>query len=133
VSQHRPEIDDTTRSFWQGLADGRLLGARCRACGEIADFPRGFCPSCWSDDVEDVELSGRATVYSYSVVHVNPVPPFADLVPYVAALVDLEEGPRLATRLVDIDPESVSIGMAVTARFEAVDEDEGVVLFGPPE
>jgi uncharacterized OB-fold protein len=132
MSQHRPEIDDATRAFWQALADGRLLGSRCRACGKIADFHRGFCPSCWSDDVEDVELSGRATLYSYSVVHANPMPPFADLVPYVAALVDLEEGPRLATRLVDLDPGQVAIGMALTARFEEVDAGEGAVLFGPP-
>lgn len=131
MSQHRPEIDDVTRPFWRGLAEGRLLGSRCRACGEIADHHRGFCPACWSDDVVDVELSGRATLYSYSVVHVNPVPPFADLVPYVAALVDLDEGPRLATRLVDVDPDDVAIGMRLTARFEAVDEGEGRVLFGP--
>ena len=131
MSQHRPEIDDVTRPYWRGLAEGRLLGSRCRACDEIAGYHRGFCPACWSDDVVDVELSGRATLYSYSVVHANPMPPFADLVPYVAALVDLDEGPRLATRLIDVDPEDVAIGMRLTARFEVVDEGEGVVLFGP--
>jgi uncharacterized OB-fold protein len=132
MNQHRPEIDDATRDFWAALAEGRLLGSHCGSCEAIANFHRGFCPSCWSEQVQDVELSGRATLYSYSVVHANPVPPFADLVPYVAALVDLDEGPRLATRLVDVDPAEIEIGMALTARFEMVDDEEGVVLFGPP-
>ena len=61
----------------------------------------------------------------------NPMPPFGDHVPYVTAVVELEEGPRLMTRLIDIDPESVSIGMRLSARFETVDEGEGLVLFGP--
>lgn len=132
MNQHRPEIDEATRSFWQAAADGRLLGSRCRACGLLAGYPRGFCPSCWSADVEDVELSGRATLYTYSVVHANPMPPFADLVPYAAALVDLEEGPRLATRLVDLEVDQIAIGMPLAARFEVVEPGEGVVLFGPP-
>jgi hypothetical protein len=131
VSQHRPEIDQVTAPFWRAAAEGRLLGSRCRACGDVAGHPRAFCPACWSDEVEDIELSGRATLYTYSVVRVNPMPPFADLVPYVAAIVELDEGPRLATRLVDIDPDHVTIGMPLTARFEPIDPNEGLILFGP--
>ena len=131
MNQHRPEIDAATRAVWQGLAEGRLLGSRCRACGEIASFHRGFCPACWSDDVHDVELSGRATLYTYSVVHMNPMPPFAELVPYVAAIVELDEGPRLATRLVDVDRDEIAIGRPLAARFETVEPGEGIVLFGP--
>lgn len=132
MSLDRPQIDGATAAFWAALAQGRLLGSTCRSCGEIANYPRGFCPSCWSEDVDDVELSGRATLYSFSIVHINPLPPFKDLVPYVAALVDLEEGPRLATRLVEVDPSDIAIGMALTARFEVVDDEQGIVLFGPP-
>ena len=131
MSQHRPEIDGSTQSFWKGAAEGRLIGSRCPACGQIATYPRGFCPACWSEVVEDVELSGRATLYTYSVVHVNAMPPFGELVPYVAAIVDLEEGPRMMTRIVDVDIAKVRIGMALKARFETIDPDEGVVLFGP--
>lgn len=132
MSQHRPEIDSSTESYWRALADGRLVANSCRSCGAVDAHPRGFCPACWSADVEEVELSGRAVLHSFSVVHANPVPPFAELVPYVAALVDLDEGPRIATRLVDVDPDTVEIGMALTARFERIDEGEGIVLFGPP-
>lgn len=131
MSQNRPEIDTTTSAFWKAAAEGRLLGSRCAECSAIAEYPRGFCPSCWSNRVEDVELSGKATLYTYSLVHMNPMPPFGDHVPYVAAVVELEEGPRLMTRLIDIDPESVAIGMRLSARFETVDEGEGLVLFGP--
>jgi hypothetical protein len=134
MSQHRPQIDSTTSTFWQAAAEGRLLGSRCRTCGDLAAHPRGFCPTCWSDEVEDVDLSGRATLYTYSVVRVNPMPSFADLVPYIAAIVDLEEGIRLATRLIDIDPDDptqLTIGMPLTARFEQVAPGEGIVLFGP--
>ena len=129
MSFHRPEIDLTTQGFWAAAADGRLVADRCRACGEIAPHPRGFCPSCWSEDVEEVELSGRAELYTYSVVHANPMPPFRDLVPYVTAIVTLAEGPRMLTRLVGIDPAEVEIGMSLVATFERVDDGEGLVLF----
>lgn len=129
MSFHRPEIDDTTSEFWAAAADGRLVADRCGDCGTLAPYPRGFCPACWSSDVAAEELSGRATLYTYSEVHVNPMPPFKDLTPYVAAIVDLEEGPRMVTRLVDVPISDVEIGMALRATFEWVDEDEGLVLF----
>lgn len=131
MSAHRPEIDSATEAYWAAAADGRLLVERCDDCGRSAPYPRGFCPSCWSGSVGPVEVSGRGTLYSYAVVHANPLPPFAELVPYVAAMVDLEEGPRVLTRLVGVDPAEVVIGMALQATFEKVDEDEGLVLFEP--
>jgi uncharacterized OB-fold protein len=131
VTAHLPQIDSATESFWRGLADGRLLGSRCNGCAAVADYHRGFCPACWSDDVADVVLSGRGTLYSFSEVHMNPMPPFGDQVPYIAALVDLEEGPRLATRLVDVEADDVESGMRLEARFEPVDDGVGTVLFAP--
>lgn len=129
MSFHRPDIDDTTRGYWAAAAEGRLVADRCADCGALAPYPRGFCPQCWSANVSLEELSGRATLYTYSEVHANPMPPFKDLVPYIAAIVDLEEGPRVVTRLVGLPIEEVEIGMALQARFERVDEGEGLVLF----
>lgn len=129
MSFNRPEIDDTTSDYWKAAADGRLVADRCGDCGALSPYPRGFCPACWSGSVSSEELSGRATLYTYSEVHVNPMPPFKDLVPYVAALVDLEEGPRVVTRLVDIAAEELEIGMPLRATFQRVDEEEGLVLF----
>lgn len=129
MSFHRPEIDDTTRGYWAAAADGRLVADRCADCGALAAYPRGFCPECWSADVAAEELSGRATLYTYSEVHANPMPPFNELTPYIAAIVDLEEGPRVVTRLVDLSIEEVEIGMPLQATFERIDEGEGLVLF----
>lgn len=126
-----PEIDQTTEGWWRAAAEGRLEAVRCADCGDITHYPRPFCPTCWSDDVEPVVLSGEGTLYTYSVVHVNPTPGFADLVPYVAALVDLREGPRVMSRLVDVDPDDVRIGMPLQATFERRAEDWGLVLFRP--
>ena len=126
-----PEIDPTTEGWWQAAADGRLEAMACAACGAITHYPRPFCPTCWSEDVHPVELSGEGTLYTYSVVRTNPTPGFADLVPYIAALVDLPEGPRLMTRLVDVDPDEVRIGMPLRATFERRGDDWGLVLFRP--
>ncbi len=129
MSFHRPEIDATTSEYWSAAADGRLIADRCGDCGALAPYPRGFCPACWSGNVASEELSGRATLYTYSEVHANPMPPFKDLTPYLAAIVELEEGPRVLTRLVDVPAAQVEIGMALRATFERVDDGEALVLF----
>ena len=128
-----PVIDPTTEGYWRAAAGGRLEATSCRSCGVISHYPRPFCPTCWSSDVRQEELSGGATLYAYSVVHANPVPPFADLVPYVAALVDLDEGPRMMTRLVGVEPAEVQIGMRLRATFEPRGDDWGLVLFRPAD
>lgn len=95
-----PEIDAFTRTYWEAAAGGRLLIRRCGACGRAHHYPREFCPRCWSEDVRWEEASGRASLYTWSVVHRNDLPPFGGRTPYVAAVVDLAEGPRMATELV---------------------------------
>jgi uncharacterized OB-fold protein len=123
-----PTIDEDTQAFWDATKDGRLLIRHCTACGAYHYYPRTFCPECWSDSVEWIEASGRATLYTHSTVYSNDLPPFNQQVPYVAAVVDLEEGPRMMTRIVDADGDDLSIGMALEATFETVDDDGDVVL-----
>lgn len=94
-------------------------------------YPRPFCPSCWSDDVELVEASGRATLYTYSTVYRNELPPFSDRVPYVAAVVELEEGPRLMTNIVGCDPAALSIGMALKVSFTELSPEVSAPVFAP--
>lgn len=127
----QPLIEDESAPFWDGLKDGKVLIKRCSACGAHHFYPRPFCPTCWSDEVEWVEASGRATVYSYSTVYVNDLPPFGPQVPYVAAVVDLEEGPRMMTRLVDCTKDDITIGMAVEALTTELDDDLKMVVFRP--
>ncbi|MFJ4722809.1 Zn-ribbon domain-containing OB-fold protein [Streptomyces luteogriseus] len=95
-----PEPDPFTRTYWDAAAQGRLLIRRCDACGRAHHYPREFCPHCWSEDVTWETASGRATLYTWSVVHRNDLPPFAERVPYVAAVVELAEGPRMMTEIV---------------------------------
>ncbi|MFM9452937.1 Zn-ribbon domain-containing OB-fold protein [Streptomyces europaeiscabiei] len=98
-----PEVDAFTRTYWDAAADGRLLLRRCGAadCGRAHHYPREFCPYCWSEDVRWEEASGRATLYTWSVVHRNDLPPFGERTPYVPAVVDLVEGPRMMTEVVE--------------------------------
>ncbi|MFJ6985130.1 MULTISPECIES: Zn-ribbon domain-containing OB-fold protein [unclassified Streptomyces] len=96
-----PEVDAFTRAYWEAAAEGRLLVRRCRACGRAHHYPREFCPYCWSEDVRWETASGRARLYTWSVVHRNDLAPFGERTPYVAAVVDLAEGPRMATELVE--------------------------------
>jgi uncharacterized OB-fold protein len=119
-----------TAAWWQLLRDGTLTVQICAACGEAQSYPRSACAACTSDRVELRPASGRATVYSFTVVWRAPEPSMP--VPYVLALVDLEEGPRLLTRLEDIAPAAVRIGMPVRlTRCEALSDAVALPFFGP--
>jgi uncharacterized protein len=126
-----PTIESDTRPFWDAVRDGRLVIRSCNACGHIHYYPRPFCPSCWSEDVAWIEASGRGTVYTYSTVHRNDLPPFHEQVPYVVAVVELEEGPRMMTRLIDTDGVDLEMGMAVEADFTALTDEVSIVVFRP--
>ena len=114
---HLPLVEAETRPFWDAAREGRLLIQHCDPCGEPYFYPRPFCPRCWSDRVRWVEASGRASLYTYSVVHWNDLPPFKARAPYVAAVVDLAEGPRMMTNLVDCDPAELTIGMPLEVAY----------------
>ncbi|MEV6670483.1 Zn-ribbon domain-containing OB-fold protein [Streptomyces sp. NPDC051162] len=119
-----PEVDAFTRPYWEAAARGRLLIRRCRApgCSRAHHHPREICPRCWSEDVVWEEATGRATLHTWSVVHVNDLPPFSGRLPYVAAVVDLAEGPRMTTEIVDCPEHRLRIGMDLRATFRAVPE-----------
>ncbi|MEV4503136.1 Zn-ribbon domain-containing OB-fold protein [Streptomyces klenkii] len=118
-----PEADAFTRPYWEAAGRGRLLIRRCRAagCGRAHHYPREFCPRCWSEDVVWETASGRAVLYTWSVVHVNDLPPFGGRLPYTAAVVDLAEGPRMMTEIVGCEEGELRIGMPLTASFRKLD------------
>lgn len=121
-----PIPDTLTAPYWKGAAEGRFLLPRCEDCGRHHFYPCPACPHCGSARITWAEASGRGTVYSYSVVHRAPSPAFAAEVPYVIAVVVTEEGPHLLSRIVNIEPEAVRIGLLVRVHFE--DIAEGVML-----
>lgn len=100
-------------------------------------LPRPFCPFCWSEDVAPVKASGTGTLYTYSTVYVNDLAPFKERVPYVAALVELTEGPRLMTTIEVADFDDLRVGMPVTAVFRPVDDTDPdspyLTVFRPSE
>ena len=113
-----PEPDGETQPFWDGIAAGVFRIQRCRECEEHVFYPRTVCPFCMSAvALEWVDASGRAEVHSYTVVHRAP-PGFAEDAPYVVALVELEEGPRLMTRLLGVEPHDAAVGMPVEVAIE---------------
>ncbi|MFF7182014.1 OB-fold domain-containing protein [Streptomyces sp. NPDC008121] len=114
-----PDVDAFTRPYWDAAAAGRLLLRRCGACGRAHHYPREFCPHCWSEDGGWETASGRATLYTWSVVHRNDLPPFGARVPYVAAVVDLAEGPRMMTEVVDVPETDLRVGMELEVGFRA--------------
>ena len=115
-----PRPNEDTKHFWDATAEGRLILQRCSACDAVIWYPRSICPKCASFDLEWFEASGVGHVYSYSVVH-RSVGGWKDATPYVVAYVELEEGPRIMTNIVDVDPAAV----AIDARVRVVWHDTG--------
>lgn len=127
-----PVPEPEAAEFWAAAREGRVLVQRCTTCGQAQLYPRDRC-LVDRGEVAWEEASGRGSVYSFTVIRQNYARPFRDWMPYVVALVDLEEGPRLMTNIVGCDPEDVHIGMAVRARGEAVSEEAGILLFEPAD
>jgi len=119
-----PQIDASTQEFWDAARRGVLRIKHCNACGANHYYPRPFCPKCWSTNVDWLDAAGTGTLYTYSVVHSNDLPAFRDRVPYVVAIVDLDEGPRMETNIVDCPLDELRVGMRVTVAFE----DEGEIV-----
>ncbi|OPY67193.1 MAG: hypothetical protein A4E57_02435 [Syntrophorhabdaceae bacterium PtaU1.Bin034] len=125
-----PYIHDETKDYWDGAKRHELLIRRCRSCGLHHFYPRDFCPSCFSFDVEWVKASGRGTVYSFTVCH-RPAPGFENEVPYNLVLVELEEGPRMMSNVVGCENEELRIGMRVEVVFDDVSSEVTLPRFRP--
>ena len=126
-----PLPDGETQPFWDAARERRLMIKRCNACGRAYFYPRPFCPKCWSDDVDWEEASGRATLYTWSIVYRNDLPPFGDRVPYVAAVVDLDEGPRMMTNVEGCEFEDLSMGMALVVDYRVESDEITLPIFRP--
>jgi uncharacterized protein len=121
-----------TRPFWEAARRHELSLQRCRECDRYIFYPRAACPHCLAGDLEWRRVSGRGTLHTFTVVHRGqkgfPLGP-----PYVIAVVELAEGPRLMTNLVGIepDPAKIRIGLPVEVVFEDVTADVSLPRFRP--
>lgn len=122
----KPEPNPDSLPYWTAAREHRLLIRQCRACGGKHFMPRHLCPQCWSSDLEWIESRGVGAVQSFSVVHRAPTQAFAAHAPYVVALVDLEEGPRMFANIVGADADQVAIGERVRVTFE--DRGDGAIV-----
>ena len=120
-----------TKPFWDGCKKHELHIQECLECESHQFYPRLYCMRCMSDRVHWVRASGRATIVSFTVVHRPVTKAFEADVPYVVALVKLEEGPQLMTNIVGCDPQEVHIEMQVSTAFEDWSDEISVLKFKP--
>jgi uncharacterized OB-fold protein len=131
ASRPVPRPTELSKPFWDAARRHELRIQQCTSCGRHVFYPRLSCPHCGARALEWVPVSGNATVYSYTVARRATHPAFADRVPYVIAIVELDEGPRMTTNVVGCAPDDVKIGMRVRATFEDMDDDIALVNFEP--
>jgi uncharacterized protein len=127
----KPKPTPETQHFWDGTQAGELLLQRCDACAHVYFPPRPFCPSCASRKVSAFKASGKGKLYSYVINHRPAAPGFAP--PYSIAVVELDEGPRMMTNIVDCPqtPEALVLDMNVEVKFEKLDDKITLPLFRP--
>jgi len=113
-----PQTQPWTQAFWDGTREGKLLVQVCQRCRARIFAPRKRCPECWSTDLGWIESVGRGTIYTFSTAYSMVEPRFMDELPYTIAYVDLAEGVRMMTRIVDCDPADLAIGMEVEVAFQ---------------
>jgi uncharacterized OB-fold protein len=112
-----PIPDAHSAAYWEAAADGRLLIQRCSACGAHQFYPRQHCVQCFAADPAWVEARGTGRLHTFTVVHKTPNAEFAHACPYVFAIVELDEGPRIATRVVDVELDALRCDMPVRVVF----------------
>jgi uncharacterized OB-fold protein len=127
----RPALTQDNAFFFEGARQGRLLIQRCASCLRLRHPPRPMCPHCRSLEWDTVVASGRGLVYSYVINHHPQVPAFD--YPLAVGLIELEEGTRLVSDLVGVDPGAVHVGMAVEVDFVAFDDELTLPVFRPVE
>ncbi|MDH3601503.1 MAG: Zn-ribbon domain-containing OB-fold protein [Candidatus Tectomicrobia bacterium] len=127
----RPVNPELTRPFWEAAKRHELVMPRCKTCDQLFFYPRSECPNCLGSDLEWARVSGRGRLHSFTIINQPVNAAFRDDVPYVYAVVQLVEGPRMISNLVECDVESVSVDMPVEAVFDEVTPEWTLVKFKP--
>ena len=126
-----PHIDEETRPWWEAAQRHELYIQQCRDCGDRRFHPRTLCTNCMSSRTDWVKCGGRGKVYTFTVTNQNGSAGFRDSLPYVLAWVELDEGVKLLTNIVDCPPAQVKIDMPVEVVFDDVTPDVTLVKFRP--
>jgi uncharacterized OB-fold protein len=126
-----PGMTELTAPYWDAARDGRLVVQECQACEQVWHPPLPRCPHCHSAGLGWRAVSGDGAVYTYTVVRHPTHFAFADKVPYVLAIVELAEGPRLVTALAGVAPEKLRVGLPVRVVFREVADGVSLPYFEP--
>ena len=126
-----PYVHEETKPFWDGTKKHELCLQRCRDCGKFRFYPRSFGPHCFSYTTEWTKVSGRGNIYSFTVLHRAASPPFKQDVPYNVAIVELEEGVRMMTNIVECRNEDLRVDMPVEVVFDDVTPEITLAKFKP--
>src|SRR5690349_12071830 len=125
-----PQPDGVSTEYWKAASEGRLLIQQCPKCGTKQWYPRALCTKCGADP-EWLECSGIGTVHTYTVVRQYGGRPFRDELPYVIAMVELEEGPLIMGAVTDCEADDVHIDMPVEVYFVKAADDAGIPYWRP--
>jgi uncharacterized OB-fold protein len=120
-----------TQPYWDAAKEKRLILQRCLDCGKPQFYPRGVCSHCLGSQLEWIDSSGRGKVHTFTVSYRAPHPGFADDLPFVIAIIELEEGVRMMSNIVGCDPKTVRIDMPVKVVFEQLTPDIVLPKFAP--
>lgn len=126
-----PQPTAESQPFWDGCARHELIIQRCQSCGRFWFPPGNRCQHCWSDRFSWLPVSGRAEVYTFTVFQRAYGADFVDQVPYIVGIVELEEGPRLITNIVDCELERVRVGEPVEVVFTDIADGVALHAFRP--
>jgi len=125
-----PTVTQANAAFWAATAEGRFQLQRCNECDTVLWFPRRHCPSCWTENVSTFDASGKGVIYSFTVIRKGAMA-YKDAGPFVVAYVELAEGPRVMTNIVDCDVETVAVGMPVEVVFHDTGQGNALYRFRP--
>ena len=121
------------KPFWDGLREGKLRLPRCGACGHVFFYPRILCPKCQTRDIGWIDASGKGKLHAFEIAYQAFTKAWTVKPPYVLAMVELAEGPRLMTNLVNVepDPKAIKCDMPVQVVFSKLTEEVTLPLFEP--
>lgn len=128
IDKPLPLATPTSQPYWEGLRQGEVRLQRCRECASWIFYPRSHCPRCLAPDPSWHRVAGTGRLHAYTISRVPTAPFFADEVPQKLAVIELDEGVRLTSTLVEVDEDAIEIGMRVEPVFEATEGGESVLL-----
>ena len=128
-----PEITNLNRPFWEATKRHELMIQRCKSCGEYQWYPRANCIHCGSMDIEWVKVSGKGSVYSYTIIWqvIGNSPLYNLEIPFAVGLIELDEGPRMYARIIGCEVTDVKVGMKVEVDFKDLTSEISIPVFRP--